>query len=460
LVDGRQRHVEKDTDVTDVSVETSSESLSFVVPPGITPADLVAELASALPERADEDYLVYEHEGRWILASGVRVLVELDSDELRVTADGVQRQTWSGRPADVLGEAIDRLLLETEQVFGWVAFEFGAYKFGLQRALPAGTPLARIFAPRTQVIVTHSEVVVCNADERHLDVLQRLLADGIPAATHANPINVHNDAGGYRGRVRTAIDEIVGGRYQKVILSRRVDVPFALDFPASYRVGRRHNTPARSFLLRLGGLRALGYSPELVAAVHHDGVVVTEPLAGTRAVGRGEDKDKAARDDLESNSKEIVEHAISVRSSLLEIAEVAEPGTAVVKDFMTVRERGSVQHLGSTVGARLHPSKDRMDALEALFPAVTASGIPKAESVDAILRLDEGPRGLYSGAVVMFSADGGMDAALALRSAYEAQGRTWLRAGAGIIAASTPDREFEETCEKLTTLAPHLVPRV
>jgi salicylate synthetase len=188
-------------------------------------------------------------------------------------------------------------------------------------------------------------------------------------------------------------------------------------------------------------------------------VVVTEPLAGTRAFGRGDDHDRAARDDLESNSKEIVEHAISVRSSLQEIAEVAEPGTAVVKDFMSVRERGSVQHLGSTVGARLHPSKDRMDALEALFPAVTASGIPKAQSVDAILRLDKGQRGLYSGAVVMFSADGGMDAALALRSAYESNGQTWLRAGAGIIADSTPDREFEETCEKLTTLAPYLVPR-
>jgi salicylate synthetase len=130
-----------------------------------------------------------------------------------------------------------------------------------------------------------------------------------------------------------------------------------------------------------------------------------------------------------------------------------------VLDFMTVRERGSVQHLGSTVGGQLLRSMDRMDALEALFPAVTASGIPKAESVDAILRLDEGPRGLYSGAVVTFSADGGMDAALTLRSAYESDGRTWLRAGAGIIADSTPDREFEETCEKLTTLAPHLVPR-
>jgi len=254
-------------------------------------------------------------------------------------------------------------------------------------------------------------------------------------------------------------DDIAAGRYHKVILSRCVDVPFALDFPSTYRLGRRHNTPARSFLLRLGGFRALGYSPEVVAAVHHDGVVVTEPLAGTRPLGRGAACDRRARDDLESDSKEIVEHAMSVRSSLLEITEVAEAGSVAVIDFMTVRERGSVQHLGSTITGRLDAAKDRMDALETLFPAVTASGIPKAASVDAILRLDESPRELYSGAVLMFSADGGLDAALTLRSVYERDGRTWLRAGAGIIAASDPHREFEETCEKLAALAPHLVAR-
>jgi salicylate synthetase len=203
----------------------------------------------------------------------------------------------------------------------------------------------------------------------------------------------------------------------------------------------------------------VGYSPELVAAVHHDGAVITEPLAGTRALGRGPARDREARDELESNSKEIVEHAISVRSSLQEITEIAEPGTAAVVDFMTVRERGSVQHLGSTISARLDPSSDRMDALEALFPAVTASGIPKAAGVEAILRLDEGPRGLYSGAVVVVSADGGLDAALTLRAAYECDGKTWLRAGAGIIEASEPEREFEETCEKLSTLAPYLIAR-
>jgi salicylate synthetase len=449
--------------VPKVSVETSCDdatSVALTLPPEVSPADLVAELAGELSERDGEEYLVYERDGEWALACGARTLVELDSDELRITTDGVvQRQAWAGRPGVVLGEAVDRLLLEADRVYGWVAFEFGAYRFGLQQRLHPRTPLARIFLPRTQFLVTVSQVRVTGARERQVEVLQRLLAERVPPTSVARPVDVQADTAGYRQRVATAIDEIAGGRYQKVILSRRLTVPFALNFPATYRLGRRSNTPARSFLLRLGGIRALGYSPELVAAVRDDGVVVTEPLAGTRAFGRGVDHDRAARDELESNSKEIVEHAISVRSSLREIAEVAEPGSAVVTDFMTVRERGSVQHLGSTVGARLHPSMDRMDALEALFPAVTASGIPKAESVDAILRLDEGPRGLYSGAVAMFSADGGMDAALALRAAYESGGRTWLRAGAGIIAASTPDREFEETCEKLTTLAPYLVPR-
>jgi len=449
--------------VTEVGVETSSvgaPSLSFPLPTEIAPADLAAELAAALPERDGDEYLLYEHDGQWVLALGVLAMVELDRDELRITRDGVtQRQTWSGQPGPVLGEAVDRLLLECDQAFGWIAFEFGAYRFGLQDRLAPQTPLARVFWPRTRIVVADDAVRLFDAEERHRDTVDRLLSEGLPAAPPPSAIDVGADSTDYRARVAAAIAEIAAGRYHKVILSRSVDVPFVLDFPATYRLGRRHNTPARSFLLRLGGFRALGYSPEVVAAVHDDGAVVTEPLAGTRALGRGAARDRQARDELESDSKEIVEHAMSVRSSLREITEVAKPGSAAVIDFMTVRERGSVQHLGSTVTGRLDPSKDRMDALEALFPAVTASGIPKAASVDAILRLDESPRELYSGAVVTFSADGGLDAALTLRTAYERDGRTWLRAGAGIIAASDPDREFEETCEKLATLAPRLVAR-
>ena len=445
---------------SEVGVPAVSETVAL--PPGVEPADVAAGLVAMLaehPDAGDQDYLLYERDGTWTLAIGARVTVELDSDELRIVRDGVtQRQRFSGRPGPVLGEAVDRLLLEADQVFGWVAFEFGAHRFGAAGRLPARTPLARLFWPRARVVIGAGAVELDGAG-RHRSALHRLLADGVPPAPAPRPLDVRADDTGYRDRVQAALAEIAAGRYRKVILSRCVPVPFALDFPATYRLGRRHNTPARSFLLRLGGIRALGYSPELVAQVLADGMVLTEPLAGTRALGRGATADRRAREDLESNAKEIVEHALSVRTAMAEIAEVAEPGTAAVTDFMTVRERGSVQHLGSTVGARLGTGHTRMDALEALFPAVTASGIPKPAGFDAILRLEQCPRGLYSGAVVMFSADGGMDAALTLRAAYEREGRTWLRAGAGILDGSTPDREFEETCEKLATVAPYLIER-
>ncbi|AKK25728.1 salicylate synthase [Mycobacterium sp. EPa45] len=446
------------TDVTAAPRAPFETPCRAAIPDGMTPADVVAQLAAAVPERTGADYLVYERHGSWTLAIGARTSIELDRDECRIRdGQAVVSRGWTGRPAQVLADALKVTLVDGEPAFGWVAFEFGAHRHGLFDQLPAGTPLARIFTPRSRVIVSDNGIQIINGGAQLGAAIRALRPASL--GTRAGIVDVTADPSGYRDRVATAVTEIRHGRYQKVILSRTVDVPFSLDFPATYSLGRKHNTPARSFLLRHGGIRALGFSPELVAAVHSDGGVVTEPLAGTRAFGRGAIHDRAARDDLQSDAKEIVEHALSVRTSQQEIAEVAEPGSVAVTDFMTVRERGSVQHLGSTVGGTLLPNTDRMDALAALFPAVTASGIPKAPGVEAILRLDEMPRGLYSGAVATFTPDGGMDAALALRAVYEADARTWLRAGAGIIAASSPDREFEETCEKMACLAPYLVAR-
>ncbi|XRC88634.1 salicylate synthase [Mycobacteroides sp. PCS013] len=428
------------------------------LPDGFAPADLAGVLAQEIPERNGDEYLIYERDGEWVLAIGARASVELDSDGLRIIRDGaVEQRGWSGHPGAALEQAVNEISDGVHRVFGWVAFEFGTYRFGLQHRLTPGTPMARVFAPRAEVVITGDGVSVC--EESYVDEIRRVLDQGAPPAPAPASIDLIPDPSDYRGRVGIATAEIRSGLYHKVILSRRVEVPFAMDFPSTYRLGRHNNTPVRSFLLRLGGIRALGYSPELVAAVEADGTVITQPLAGTRAFGRGEDADRVARDDLESNAKEIVEHAISVRSSLAELGEVAETGSTKVTDFMTVRERGSVQHLGSTVSGELSAGMTRMDVLEALFPAVTASGIPKAEGVDAILRLDDHPRGLYSGAVLMMSPDGGLDAALTLRAAYEQDGQAWLRAGAGIIEASTPDREFEETCEKLGSIAPYVVQR-
>lgn len=118
---------------------------------------------------------------------------------------------------------------------------------------------------------------------------------------------------------------------------------------------------------------------------------------------------------------------------------------------MSIKERGSVQHLASELAGELRPDASCWNALATLFSAVTASGIPKAQACELIRTLDPS-RGLYSG------ADGTLDAALVLRSVYRQGPRTWLRAGAGIVAQSTPERELEETREKLTSVARFLVP--
>ncbi|WP_280302015.1 chorismate-binding protein, partial [Nocardia abscessus] len=205
------------------------------------------------------------------------------------------------------------------------------------------------------------------------------------------------------------------------------------------------------------GVVGAGFSAYLGGAVDEVGGVTTSRVGGTRALGGGGGPDLAAKADLISDPKEIVEHAISVQTSFAEIAAVADPGTPAVSDFMAVRERGSVQHLASTVRGRLAADRSSWDALEVLFPSVTASGIPKRAGVDSVFRLDHDPRGLYSGAVVTVSPTGALEATLVLRAVYQNTEGAWLRAGAGIVGQSRPEREFEETCEKLGSIAPYVV---
>ena len=288
--------------------------------------------------------------------------------------------------------------------------------------------------------------------------LAKLLSDPAPDERPVpSPVDVRSGGDQYRSRVAQAVAEIGAGRYQKVIMSRPLPVPFEVDVVGTYLHGRAANTPARSFLLDLGGFQATGFSPEVLASVDRAGTVMTQPLAGTRAFGQGANADSATRRELENDPKEIFEHAVSVRTSQEELYRVCVPDTVQVTGFMSVKERGSVQHLGSSVSGLLAPGRTCWDALDALFPGVTASGIPKAEAIEAISRLEE-PRGLYAGTVLTVSSDGVLDAALVLRALYNKNGRAWLRAGPGSSRAPRPSREYEETCEKLSSIAPHVVP--
>ncbi|SPT57630.1 MULTISPECIES: salicylate synthase [Actinomadura] len=429
-------------------LRTDAKPAELVVEHTSDPLALVARLAGS---GLFDDHVVYERPGSWTFAGGVLGEVVLDADTVGTRWPGrpATARPWTGSPAEALRDAFAEAPLPTWSAYGWIAFEFAASR-------PTGR-IAHLIVPRTEVRIEQGRATITGTDAP--DRIAALLTDtnNHPLGT-PSPVDVRVDGDRYRTRVAAAVSEINAGLYQKVIVSRRLDIPYPVDLASTYVRGRRANTPARSFLLSLSGFQATGFSPEVLASVDGGGRVMTQPLAGTRAFGFGADADARTRHDLETDPKEIYEHAVSVRTSQDELYRVCEPGTVQVTGFMTVKERGSVQHLGSSVSGILAPGRTSWDALDALFPGVTASGIPKPEAIDAITRLEE-HRGLYSGAVVTVSHDGSLDAALVLRALYAENGQAWLRAGAGIVSASTPDREYEETCEKLSSIAPYVVPR-
>ncbi|MXQ68315.1 salicylate synthase [Actinomadura rayongensis] len=396
-----------------------------------------------------DEYVVYEKPGLWTFAGGALGEVILEADTVRTTWPDTPPDVrpWSGRPVDALRTAFEECPLPAWNAYGWIAFEFAVRH-------PTGR-LAHLLVPRVEVRVHDGTAHITGRDHDEVERATEALRTSTPEPPAPTRVPIRTDGDHYRERVAEAVADIHAGRYQKVILSRTVDVPFPVDVVATYVRGRRANTPARSFLSVLDDHETLGFSPEVLASVTAGGRVRTDPLAGTRALTKS-NEDQNLRNELLSDPKEIFEHAISVYAAQKELQRICAPGTVRIGDFMTVKQRGSVQHLGSTVTGALARDRTQWDALATLFPGVTASGVPKKEAIEAITRLDE-PRGLYAGAALTVTHEGALDCALVLRALYRRNDRTWLRAGAGIVGASTPDREFEETCEKLTSIAPHVV---
>ncbi|GAA2791374.1 salicylate synthase [Kitasatospora sp. CM 4170] len=406
-----------------------------------------------------DSHVVYEREQEWCYAGGALAELVLDADRLRVRFDGEETvEPLGDRPLAQVGAALQRLPIAGWNAYGWLAFEL-SYLAHRRADIPAGAPLLHVVVPQTEVRLRADRAVVRTTGQLPADDVRRFLAN-VPAEPARTPAPVAVDGYGaemYQKSVAVAVDDIRRGELQKVILSRPVPIAGPVDLPATYVHGRRHNTPARSFLLDLGGWRAAGFSPETVVEVDDDGAVSTQPLAGTRAFGLGAEQDARLREELLGDAKEIFEHAISVKLGYEELLTVCDPDSVVVGDFMTVKPRGSVQHLGSRVLGQLAPGRTAWDALAALFPAITASGVPKEAAYERIVRLEPSARGLYSGAVLTASSNGSMDAALVLRALYEQDGHAWLRAGAGIVGDSVPARELEETREKLSSVAPHVI---
>lgn len=408
-----------------------------------------------------QTYVAYEHAGRWSLGLGAVAELVVTRSEIMLTTEAGDRHSvpWRQAPLDGVAALLKHVPVAGWRAYGWAGFELAYAHAGLTD-LVADDILLHLIIPHTEVRLERGRALVRSTEAGALRQVTELLATPVPDRSYQPvPVDVEVVGGDdYRRAVAAAVQEIRDRVLQKVILSRVVPVESPVDFVGTYVVGREGNTPARSFLLSMAGFRATGFSPEIVVKVDDQGRVTTQPLAGTRALAGVAAEDDLLREDLLGDSKEIFEHAISVKVAYDELTELCEPGSVVVEDFMTIKQRGSVQHLASSVSGQLPPGHGPWPAFAALFPAVTASGVPKKAAYAAIDRHESHPRGLYSGAVFTADHTGALDAALVLRTMFERDGRAWLRAGAGIVEQSRPDREFTETCEKMRSVALHVVP--
>jgi anthranilate synthase component 1 len=251
----------------------------------------------------------------------------------------------------------------------------------------------------------------------------------------------------YRGIVERAKDYIRAGDIFQVVLSRRLDLPFAGPPLEIYRTLRVVNPSPFMFYLRSPACTLVGSSPEImVRAV--DGTVTVRPLAGTRRRGASPEEDRALAEDLLADPKERAEHVMLIDLGRNDVGRVAAVGTVELSDVMTIERYSHVMHLTSNVTGRLRPELSAFDALRACLPAGTVSGAPKIRAMQIIDELEPVRRGPYAGAVGYVDFAGSMDTCIALRTIVVKDGRAFVQSGAGIVADSVPESEFEETLNK------------
>jgi len=259
------------------------------------------------------------------------------------------------------------------------------------------------------------------------------------------------DQAGFEEVVLKAKDAIRQGEAYQIVLSRQLEGLFSGDPLEGYqRLRAQHPSPYMYFLDH--GQRAIaGASPEMLVSVQ-EGTVTTYPIAGTRPSGQTEEERRRLAQDLLADEKERAEHVMLVDLARNDVGRVAEPGSVHVAQYMAVERFGHVQHLVSCVQGRLRSGLDGFDALFSIFPAGTVSGAPKVRAMQLIAGWERRARGPYAGVVGYWSLNGNLDTAIAIRTAFFSGDRLFLQAGAGIVADSVPEREFQETEHKLASI--------
>ncbi len=317
-------------------------------------------------------------------------------------------------------------------------------------------------AAHTAILVAHTRPGdnpqgAYHAAVGRLDDLERLLGSPMtarprpPAMAERVLFKSRTGRPAFLEAVRVAKEYIRAGDVVQVVLSHRLEADLPADPFDVYRALRVINPSPYMFFLRLGEWTIAGSSPEVLVRREQD-VVQTRPIAGTRARGGDELSDQLLEEELKANEKERAEHVMLVDLGRNDLGRLCKYGTVETTELLKVERYSHVMHLVSNVRGRLRDGRTNAEILRACFPAGTVSGAPKIRAMEIIEELEPLRRGLYAGAVGYMDFHGNMDSAIAIRTLLFRGGRAYLGVGAGIVADSDPEAEWEETLRKGSAL--------
>lgn len=287
--------------------------------------------------------------------------------------------------------------------------------------------------------------------EVELETMRRLLSDGKMAPLEpgrcTSDFRALFDKERYCSMVEKAKHYIREGDIFQVVLSNRLEADYEGSLLNTYRVLRTLNPSPYMFYFSSDDMEIAGASPETLVKLENR-TLHTFPLAGTRPRGATEEEDQKLEEELLADEKERAEHNMLVDLGRNDIGKLSKFGTVQVETLHSVERFSHVMHIGSTVRGEIREDQDALNAIEAVLPAGTLSGAPKIRACQLIGELENNRRGIYGGAIGYIDFTGNMDTCIAIRIAYKKNGRVFVRSGAGIVADSVPEKEFEECLNK------------
>lgn len=284
-----------------------------------------------------------------------------------------------------------------------------------------------------------------------LEQMERILKDGSPKKDAPgrlrSDVKALFDKDRYCDMVRKAQHHIHEGDIFQIVLSNRLEAEYEGSLLNTYRTLRLLNPSPYMFYFASADLEVAGASPETLVKLE-DGVLHTFPLAGTRPRGKTPEEDKALEEELLQDEKELAEHNMLVDLGRNDIGRIAKFGTVKVEKFHEIERFSHVMHIGSTVRGEIREDKDALDAIGSILPAGTLSGAPKIRACQLINDLENNKRGIYGGGIGYIDFSGNLDMCIAIRLAFKKNGKVFVRSGAGIVADSVPEKEYQECINK------------